>query len=114
MKSHFGALGFGPYTVSRLPITVLYGYGAQPYAYFDLLEMEEGSLEMKKQQRYRSAEEWEDLVARIRLLPGFIDFLKPKRAAYFTSCEFGGMVVLLNVHNTYCDAIVLGSNKERL
>ncbi|SJL08021.1 uncharacterized protein ARMOST_11380 [Armillaria ostoyae] len=31
MKSHFGALGFGPYAVSRLPITVLYGYGAQPY-----------------------------------------------------------------------------------
>ncbi|SJK99811.1 uncharacterized protein ARMOST_03122 [Armillaria ostoyae] len=62
-------------------------------AYFDLFGMEEGSLEMKKQQRYRWAEEWE---------------------AYFTSCEFGGMVVLLNVHTTGCDAIVLGSNKGKL
>ncbi len=86
----------------------------QRHAYFDLLGMEEGSLEMKKQQRYRLAEEWEDLVAQTRKLPGFTDFLKPKGHAYFTSCEFGGMVVLLNVYSGGCDAIVLGSNTAKL
>ncbi|SJK99807.1 uncharacterized protein ARMOST_03118 [Armillaria ostoyae] len=87
----------------------------QKGAYFDLRPgMEEGSLEMRKQQRHRLAEEWEDLVAQTRSLPGFTDFLKPKGAAYFTSCEFGGMVVLLNVYNMSCDAIVLGSNKGKL
>ncbi len=49
-----------------------------------------------------------------RKLPGFTDFLKPKDSAYFTSCEFGGMVVLLNVYNRRCHAIVLGSNKGKL
>ncbi|KAK0235635.1 CHAT domain-containing protein [Armillaria nabsnona] len=84
-------------------------------AYFDLqLGMEEGSLEIGKQQRYRLAEEWEDLVAQTHSLPGFTDFLKPKDSAYFTSCEFGGMVVLLNVYNRRCHAIVLGSNKGKL
>ncbi len=39
-------------------------------AYFDLrLGMEEGSLEMRKQQRYRLAEEWEGLIAQTHLLP---------------------------------------------
>ncbi len=33
MKSDFGALGFGPYAVSQLPITVLYGYGVALYAF---------------------------------------------------------------------------------
>ncbi|KAK0480319.1 CHAT domain-containing protein [Armillaria novae-zelandiae] len=79
-------------------------------AYFDLLGTEEGTLEMRKQQRYRLAEEWEDLVAQTRLLPGFADFLKPKNGAYFASREFGGMVVLLNVYDTSSDAFVLGSN----
>ncbi|SJK99821.1 uncharacterized protein ARMOST_03132 [Armillaria ostoyae] len=87
----------------------------QKGAYFDLrLGMEEGSLEMGKQQRHRLAEEWEDLVAQTRSLPGFTDFLKPKGAAYFTSCEFGGMVVLLNVFKTVCTAIILGSNKGKV
>ncbi len=83
-------------------------------AYFDLqLGMEAGSFEIRKQQRYRLAEEWEDLVARTRSLPGFTDFLKPKGEAYFTSCEFGGMVVLLNVLGTNCDAFILGSSKGK-
>ncbi|KAK0449913.1 hypothetical protein EV421DRAFT_1989731 [Armillaria borealis] len=87
----------------------------QKDAYFDLrLGMEEGSLEMGKQQRHRLAEEWEDLVTQTRSLPGFTDFLKPKGEAYFTSCGFGGMVVLLNVYGGGCDAIVLGSNKRKL
>ncbi|KAK0235628.1 CHAT domain-containing protein [Armillaria nabsnona] len=85
----------------------------QKDAYFDLLGMEEGSLEIRKQRRYRLAEEWEGLVTRTRSLPGFTDFLKPKDSTYFTSCEFGGMVVLLNVYTTGCDAIVLGSNKGK-
>ncbi|PBK75344.1 hypothetical protein ARMSODRAFT_386552 [Armillaria solidipes] len=84
-------------------------------AYFDLrLGMEEGSLEMRKQQRYRLAEEWEALVAQTRSLPGFTEFLKPKDEAYFTSCEFGGMVVLLNVYKVICEGIVLGSNKGKV
>ncbi|KAK0430693.1 CHAT domain-containing protein [Armillaria borealis] len=84
-------------------------------AYFDLrLGMEEGSLEMGKQKRHRLAEEWEGLVAQTRSIPGFTDFLKPKGEAYFTSCEFGGMVVLVNVSDESCDAIVLGSNKGKL
>ncbi|KAK0430704.1 CHAT domain-containing protein [Armillaria borealis] len=83
-------------------------------AYFDLLGMEEGSLEMRKQQRYRLAEEWDELVAQTRSLPGFTDFLKPKDSAYFTSCEFGGMVVLLNIFSETCDVIVLGSNKGKV
>ncbi|KAK0449902.1 hypothetical protein EV421DRAFT_1989714 [Armillaria borealis] len=66
-------------------------------AYFDLrLGMEEGSLEMEKQQRYCFAEEWEGLLTQTRLLPGFTDFLKPKDSAYFTS------------------SIVLGSNKGKV
>ncbi|KAK0430715.1 CHAT domain-containing protein [Armillaria borealis] len=85
-------------------------------AYFDLLGMEEGSLEMRKQQRHRLAEEWEDLIAQTRSLPGFTDFLTPKDSAYFTSCEFGGIIVLLNVYggSPSCEAIVLGSNKGKV
>ncbi|PBL03932.1 hypothetical protein ARMGADRAFT_37961 [Armillaria gallica] len=87
----------------------------QRYAYFDLrLGMEEGSMEKRKQERYRLAEEWEGLIAQTRSLPGFTNFLKPKGAAYFTSCEFGGIVVLLTVYQKRCDVIVLGSNKGKI
>ncbi len=53
------------------------------------------------------AGEWDDLVAGIRALDGFEDFLRPPAFAKLAEAAAAGPVVLVNVSARRCDALVL-------
>ncbi|KIM80499.1 hypothetical protein PILCRDRAFT_534642 [Piloderma croceum F 1598] len=55
----------------------------------------------------RLAGEWEMLVKKARDLPGFGDFLRPKKFMQLHSAADAGPVVTINVHKVRCDALVL-------
>lgn len=67
----------------------------------------EHALEQTAQQHRRLAEQWEQLVAKARLLPGFEDFMRPRRASDLITAAQTGPVVVVNVHTSRCDALVL-------
>jgi len=47
------------------------------------------------------------LMGRVRALPGFIDFLFPRKFAQLRSAAHAGPVVVVNVHKHRCNALVL-------
>jgi hypothetical protein len=65
------------------------------------------SMEKVAQDHRRLAEERERLVKKARDIPGFEDFLRPKRFAQLCSAAEAGPVVVVNVHERRCDALVL-------
>jgi hypothetical protein len=65
------------------------------------------SMEQVAQGHRRLAEEWERLVERARAIPGFEDFLRPKKLVQLRSAAKAGPVVVVNAHKQCCDALVL-------
>jgi tetratricopeptide (TPR) repeat protein len=53
------------------------------------------------------ARQWDDTVERIRRLPGFADFLRPARMADLVSAARSGPVIVVNVSQLGCDALVM-------
>ncbi|KAK0214588.1 CHAT domain-containing protein [Armillaria fumosa] len=62
--------------------------------------------EIAKEHR-RLAAEWDSLVETVRALPGFEDFLRPKKLATLKNAAKHGPVVLLNTFQAWCDALIL-------
>jgi hypothetical protein len=60
--------------------------------------------------RMALAREWDELVAQVRDLPGFEDFLRPPRLSSLLPAASGGPVVILNVSQWRCDALVVTSS----
>jgi hypothetical protein len=65
------------------------------------------SMEQVAQHHRRLAEEWEALVDRVRAIAGFENFLQPKKFAQLCSAAKAGPVVVINIHEFRCDALVL-------
>ncbi|KAI0083541.1 CHAT domain-containing protein [Irpex rosettiformis] len=65
------------------------------------------SLEDQAQSSHIYALEYEKLIAQIRELDGFKDFLLPKKLSQLAGACASGPVIVLNLHNTRCDALVL-------
>ncbi|KAI0310426.1 hypothetical protein OF83DRAFT_1178560, partial [Amylostereum chailletii] len=73
-----------------------------------LSERKEGTSEEDMTQQYRRiAEEYEQMVEKARALPGYEDFLRPKRLAHFRAAADSGPVVVVNINKTRCDALIL-------
>ncbi|KAB5591225.1 hypothetical protein CTheo_5342 [Ceratobasidium theobromae] len=72
------------------------------------------SLELVAQQHRRLAERYESLLEEVRLKPGFADFLCPKRASELVCAARTGPVVVVNVHPTRCDALILQPGKSEI
>lgn len=70
------------------------------------------SMEKVAQAHRRLAEEWERLVKKARDIAGFGDFLRPKRFAQLRSAAEAGPVVVVNVHERRCDALVVMAGFE--
>ncbi|KAK0218628.1 CHAT domain-containing protein [Armillaria fumosa] len=70
--------------------------------HFKELSMEEVAKEHR-----RLATEWDSLVERVRSLPGFEDFLRPKRLATLKNAAKLGPVVIVNASFRACDALIL-------
>jgi tetratricopeptide (TPR) repeat protein len=65
------------------------------------------SMEESAQHHRRLAEEWERLVGRVRGIPGFDSFLRPKRFTQLRIAAKAGPVAVVNVHESRCDTFVL-------
>ncbi|MGI5239757.1 CHAT domain-containing protein [Dactylosporangium sp. CA-139066] len=57
--------------------------------------------------RMARARAWDDVVAEIRRLEGFADFLRPPRLADLLPAAEGGPVVIVNVGSGRCDALIV-------
>lgn len=57
--------------------------------------------------RMALARQWDELVAQVRSLPGFEDFLRSPRAERLVAVSADGPVVVVNVSRLRCDALVL-------
>jgi hypothetical protein len=68
------------------------------------------SLEQAAQQHRRLAEDWDRLLSEARRLPGFQDFLRPRKLAALAKAAEPNAVVALNIHSTRCDALLLLPN----
>ncbi|KAI0313037.1 CHAT domain-containing protein [Amylostereum chailletii] len=64
-------------------------------------------LEDEAQKHRRLAEEYERMVEKTRTLPGFEDFLRPKRLSHFRAATASGPVVVANINTERCDALIL-------
>lgn len=65
------------------------------------------SLEARTRTSYSLALEFEKVIEKIRNLDGFADFLRPKRFTQLVKACATGPVVLVNVHESRCDALIL-------
>lgn len=61
---------------------------------------------------YRLALNYEAALAKIREKEDFKDFLQPKRITQLASACVSGPVVVINVHVSRCDALILHQSKE--
>ncbi|QRV75764.1 CHAT domain protein [Ceratobasidium sp. AG-Ba] len=59
------------------------------------------------QERRRAAERWDRLIAEARNLPGFENFLKPRKAQELLKSAHSSTVVVINVHVSRCDALAI-------
>ncbi|TEB19792.1 hypothetical protein FA13DRAFT_1843468 [Coprinellus micaceus] len=66
------------------------------------------SLQEEASAHLELAEQWEELLCQVRVIPGFESFLQPtKCSALLQSIPKSGTVVIINVHKRRCDAICL-------
>jgi len=59
--------------------------------------------------RMAAAREWDDLVARVRAMEGFEDFLRPPAAQRLVSAAGNGVIAVVNVAERRCDALLVTS-----
>ena len=73
------------------------------------------ALEDETQTHIKYAQEWGQLLDEIRNIPGFYDFLRPRRASsILNDLPQDGAVIVINVHENRCDALAMISDCEPL
>lgn len=72
-----------------------------------VLAPERSDLEEEAQEHHRLATEWDHLLENARQLPGFHDFMRPRKAATLVDAAKDGPVIVINVHRTHSDALVI-------
>ncbi|KAG8703738.1 hypothetical protein FRC09_003975 [Ceratobasidium sp. 395] len=63
-------------------------------------------------QRHGAALQWEQLLRKIRQLPGFEDYMLPRKAHILKKAATRGPVVVINTHGTHCDALIIVPNRD--
>ncbi|KAB5588050.1 aromatic di-alanine and TPR containing protein [Ceratobasidium theobromae] len=64
-------------------------------------------MERAAQRHRRLAEKYDELVDEVREIPGFENFLRPKKAPEFIGAAKTGPIFLINVHTSRCDALAV-------
>jgi len=65
------------------------------------------SMEQAAQSHRQLATDWDMLVEKARLMPGFEDFLQPKTFSKLSQASRFGPVVVINVSQSRCDALIV-------
>ncbi|KAH7333758.1 CHAT domain-containing protein [Rhizoctonia solani] len=66
------------------------------------------------QMHHRVAEEYQELIAAVRKLPKFHDFLRPTNVSTLARAAQTGPLVVINVDHSRCDALVIRPNTEEI
>lgn len=74
--------------------------------------MTEPDLSRQIDRRMALAREWDELVEQVRALKGFEDFLRPPRIERLREAAAGGPVVIINVSQWRCDALIVRAGVE--
>ncbi|KAH7325452.1 CHAT domain-containing protein [Rhizoctonia solani] len=64
--------------------------------------------------RHLLATEYTNLISEVQQLPGFSHFLRPKPASELILAARRGTVVVINVHETQCDALVIRPGSPKI
>lgn len=83
--------------------------GSRPPLYSTAKKSNEQSLEEAARRHRRLAEKWEFLVTQARQLPGHEGFMRTRTSSELTCSAHSGTVVMLNLHQDRCDALVIRS-----
>ncbi|KAG9075347.1 hypothetical protein FRC06_010139, partial [Ceratobasidium sp. 370] len=70
------------------------------------------ALESQAQHHHHMAVQWELLLAEARRLPGLHDFMLPRKVQELKRAATDGPVVIINVHSTRCDALIIFPQHE--
>ncbi|KAF8600149.1 hypothetical protein BDV93DRAFT_448075 [Ceratobasidium sp. AG-I] len=70
----------------------------------------ESSIERAARQHRRLAERWEVLLNQARQIPGLAGFLRPRQASELMRSAHSSTVVMLNLHEGRCDALIIRPN----
>ncbi|THU80722.1 hypothetical protein K435DRAFT_874071 [Dendrothele bispora CBS 962.96] len=68
------------------------------------------SVEEEAQNHHGLAAQYEELLQKVRGLDGFGSFLRPKKFSELAPAARNGPVVIINVHHSCCDALVMHSD----
>ncbi|CAE6418508.1 unnamed protein product [Rhizoctonia solani] len=71
-------------------------------------------LEEPNHKHRRLAEEYDQLVTRVRKLEGFENFLLPKKSQELLYATYSGPIVVVNVHPSRCDALILQPSRNEV
>ncbi|KAK7464106.1 hypothetical protein VKT23_006268 [Stygiomarasmius scandens] len=70
------------------------------------------TVEQEAQNHHNMATQYEGLIQKIRACEGFANFLKPKTLSELTVAAAHGPIVIVNVAESRCDALVLSSSED--
>jgi len=73
------------------------------------------SLQDETASHVKLAQRWDQLLAKVRNIPDFEDFLQPpSSSSLLQNLPTSGIVIVINIHQDRCDALALRSNMEPL
>ncbi|KAG8789641.1 hypothetical protein FRC12_013359 [Ceratobasidium sp. 428] len=58
-------------------------------------------------QRYSAALQWDQLLREVRQVPGFEDYMLPRKAHILKKAAIRGPVVVINTHEALCNALII-------
>ncbi|KAG9122187.1 hypothetical protein FRC07_001537, partial [Ceratobasidium sp. 392] len=70
------------------------------------------ALELQAQRHHMLAVQWEQLLTEARKLPGFQDYLLPRKSQELKKAATNGPVVAINIHPSRCDALIVFPHRE--
>jgi tetratricopeptide (TPR) repeat protein len=79
-----------------------------------LHDVPSSSPEQAAQKHRRLAEEYDRLLSKVRQIPGFEAFLRPRKAPELANAAQTGPVVVINVHTSRCDALILRPSRNEI
>ena len=89
-------------------------YASSPKSVDTTVSPQDMSLSEAARDHHRLAERWQELVDRARGLPGFHAFLRPQNVSELLRSAQSGSVVVINIHESRCDALAIHSNSVEI
>ena len=89
--------------------------GESPISIVEANMLQKSSLQDQMAMHAKLAQRWDQLLGKVRNIPDFEDFLRPRSSSsLLQNLPNSGMVIVINIHQDRCDALALRSGIEPL